>query len=306
MENFPKKIDGYELKNILGDGATGDVYLAEKNGQKFAFKIFKYKSTSKKLMEKEYEISNVISPLKSPYSKLSVERCPETIVCSLDKGDFLHNNKIYYYLVMEYIKGNSLFELVQLHHQLDTMTVIKFIYFICKGIDYLHSRDIAHRDIKLENIIFNQEQLKIIDLGFGCMVNILIEPEDLSCYEDKKIYGTPVYISPQYYWLNTGNYSFEEMREMILKNDIWALGILFAELCNYDNVENYYGLDMYKYLSGISKNKPKAPKPKYENISPTIQLIIEKCLILDHTQRPTAREIMDIIKRNPKFSSLFS
>jgi len=316
--DFPKKIDGYELKNKLGDGSMGIVFLAERLGQNYAFKIF-IGSNAKKMMEKEYEISNIVAPLKPPFNKFSPERCPETIVCSLDKGDFLHNEKIYYYLVMEYIEGRELNELVRLHANLGTVNIIRFIYFICKGIDHMHTHGVAHRDIKLENIMYNNNQLKIIDLGFGCDINILIEPEDLSCF-DGKIYGTPSYISPQYFSLhnsarvNPDNYTYAEMREIIMKNDIWALGILFAELCNYENVgdiatgkEVRYGYDIYKYLSGISKTKPKAPHVSIiqPDVDPSIQMIIEKCLILDYTQRPTAREIMDSIKNKPRFKNLF-
>ena len=92
--DFPEKIDGYELKDKLGDGSMGIVYLAERLGQKYAFKIFKNKTNSKKMMEIEYEISNIIAPLKPPHSKFSALRCPETIVCSLDKGSFLHEGKL--------------------------------------------------------------------------------------------------------------------------------------------------------------------------------------------------------------------
>lgn len=311
--DFPKKIDGYELKDKLGDGSMGIVYLAVKNGQNYAFKIFKNKSNSKKMMEIEYEISNIIAPLKPPHSKFSALRCPETIVCSLDKGNFLHEGTLYYYLVMEYIHGHDLYDLVKLHSNLGTTNIIRFIYFICKGIEHLHSYDIAHRDIKLENIVFNNNQLKIIDLGFSCGINILIEPEDLSCF-DGKLYGTSAYISPNYISLEKtpDNYTFVEMREIILKNDIWALGILFAELCNYDNIgdpasdeEIYYGLNVYNYLTGRSKTKPKKPKPNYLGIDPDIKLIIEKCLKWDYNERPNAREIINSIKNNPKFKNLF-
>lgn len=95
----------------------------------------------------------------------------------------------------------------------------KSIFFqIIEGISYLHSKNIFHRDIKLENIIIkSKSSIKIIDFGFGtcCPKNKLL---NFFC-------GTPSYMPP----------------EIILKKDylgeyadIWSIGILlYTILCGF-------------------------------------------------------------------------
>ena len=85
-----------------------------------------------------------------------------------------------------------------------------------QGVDYLHKKNIAHRDIKLENILIDENQsIKLIDFGFSIM-----GPKDklLNIY-----CGTPSYMSPEL--ANKKNYQG-------WLADIWALGVLlYVLLC---------------------------------------------------------------------------
>ena len=81
---------------------------------------------------------------------------------------------------------------------------------ILEGLDYLHSNDIAHRDIKLENILLNsQKAIKIIDFGFS-LITPKNRPLDIFC-------GTPSYMAPEL--IARKNYFGHLV-------DIWALGVL--------------------------------------------------------------------------------
>ena len=89
---------------------------------------------------------------------------------------------------------------------------------------YCHSRCIAHRDIKLENLLMDEQGiLKIIDFGFSTCI-----PNDKMV---KMFCGTPSYMAP----------------EIVLKKeycgppaDVWALGVLlYALLCGYFPVQRY-------------------------------------------------------------------
>ena len=95
---------------------------------------------------------------------------------------------------------------------------VRFIFKqIVEGINYLHSNNFIHRDIKLENILIDKKnkQIKIIDFGFSVCVQ-----------SDKKLCmfcGTPSYMAPEIVSKQDYNGKFV---------DIWALGILlYTMLC---------------------------------------------------------------------------
>lgn len=111
-----------------------------------------------------------------------------------------------------------------------------------------HSNNIAHLDLKHENIMFNScDNVRIIDFGFSCKIGSNLN----------MILGTPDYIPPENY-LNKNN---EELDIYITdKQDIWALGIILLELLlsryiekgcndsNYINLAHVYMYDREKHL----------------------------------------------------------
>lgn len=83
-------------------------------------------------------------------------------------------------------------------------------------LEYLHSRGIAHRDVKLENILIDKKTLgiKLIDFGFAIKAT---GPSARS-----SLIGTPSYLPPE--MISSKEYD-------PFKADVWALGILFYFLC---------------------------------------------------------------------------
>ena len=93
---------------------------------------------------------------------------------------------------------------------------IEYIFFhLCRSIEYIHSFGILHRDIKLENILFDDSfNPKLADFGFACLI---VPPEQRTT-----VCGTREYFAPEIYKHQSQN----------LKLDIWCLGILLYELCH--------------------------------------------------------------------------
>jgi len=94
---------------------------------------------------------------------------------------------------MELVSGISLLDFLRTKkdHRLEESECVDIFHQIMSGVDYLHSKNIYHRDIKLENIIINQEnkKLKLIDYGFS----ICAESNKLLNY----LCGTPSYMPPE-------------------------------------------------------------------------------------------------------------
>ena len=115
---------------------------------------------------------------------------------------------------MEYVKGISLRDYYQrCHRRICEKACKRIFYQLCDAMSYLHSNHMAHRDIKLENILINgNNDIKIIDFGFG-MISPENETQHFFC-------GTPNYMPPDIA-VKVG-YKGD-------KADLWSLGILLEK-----------------------------------------------------------------------------
>ncbi|GAB1311958.1 Serine/threonine-protein kinase hal4 (Fragment) [Madurella fahalii] len=143
----------------LGKGATSKVTLmvSKNGGELYAVKEFRGKSSSETKEEYEKKIKSEYTLAKSLHHPNIVD----TIRLCIDRGRWNH--------VMEYCEDGDLFTLVNKKYlkaedrEKDRLCLFKQLV---NGIHYLHSNGIAHRDIKLENLLITKEcRLKITDFG---------------------------------------------------------------------------------------------------------------------------------------------
>lgn len=144
----------------LGKGATSKVRLMSRKGyseELYAVKEFRGKSSSEKVEEHEKKLKSEYSIAKSLHHPNIVE----TIRLCTHNGRWNH--------VMEYCDQGDLFHLVgqkylsKEEHRSDRLCLFKQLI---QGLNYLHRNGIAHRDIKLENLLITKDsKLKITDFG---------------------------------------------------------------------------------------------------------------------------------------------
>ena len=97
------------------------------------------------------------------------------------------NNLVY--IVMEYIEGGLLFDLCQLMGAMGEDAGRFFAHQILDVLEFMHSQRVVHRDLKLENILLDDQlNLKLADFGFACYKNI----DALKSYR-----GTMTYMAPE-------------------------------------------------------------------------------------------------------------
>jgi serine/threonine protein kinase len=192
----------YKYGRLIGQGAFGKVNLGLNilSGRVVAVKSFNKQKLSEKENTKNkifYEI-NLMKKLNHPNITKILEH---------------FESEKYYLIIMEYINGGNLFSFVKKRRKLSEK-LAKFLFLqIIKGIKYIHSKNIVHRDIKLENILIDvNNNIKICDFGIGKILS----------GKDEKLYdqcGTPMYMAPEILL------STKEKGYNAFPVDLWSAGI---------------------------------------------------------------------------------
>ena len=263
--NKDNKISNYEIGKVIGKGAYATVKICKNKitQEKFAMKIYEKKilndNIKKKCILREIEI---LKKLNHP----NIVKLYDTIIS--DKNILL---------IQELVNGISLrdFYNKEIRNQKNiSEKKYKILTLIFKQIfsafDYIHKKNIFHRDIKLENILLTKNyEIKIIDFGFG-----LYNPRN---YLQKFFCGTPNYMAPEI--IMKKEYDGQ-------KADMWSLGILLYKLfCADFPFKGKDEKDLYRH---IIKGKYKIK----EYVPDLIKIIIDKILRPKPYQRINCDQIL--------------
>ena len=152
----------YELQKVIGHGASGQVFLAKHkvNGQMFACKVVNKDGN----MNDAQSMSTEIEIMKRVRHKhvVSMYELYESPKCL--------------WIILELVDGGDLHKLLATLDHYTEETAAKHMEQILKGVHYLHSQGVVHRDIKLENILlkgqYPQCDVKIADFGLSALVRV--------------------------------------------------------------------------------------------------------------------------------------
>ena len=200
----------YKLVELIGDGATSLVHKAKhrESGKVVAVKTISKTALKPELLARVYQEVQILNDLDHPHIIKLIE--------VIDGSKALH-------LVMEYMHGGEVFSVVDRHGRMAEDYARQIIKQIASALAYVHSKGIAHRDLKLENLLMNEDFTRVIltDFGFGAYVTTETgETNKLSA-----AVGTLYYASPEVLFSAGSGYSG-------LPVDIWSLGVcLYAMVC---------------------------------------------------------------------------
>ncbi len=222
------QVGNYELEELLGSGGMGDVYKARHTqfGRVRAVKVIK----------PQFVTSGHTEVIRRFYNEIkAVGRLEHrNIVVAIDSSAPTDN---VHYLVMEYIEGVSLDELVAAHGPLPVADACEVIRQAARGLQYIHKNDMVHRDIKPSNLMItlvDGEQVpsdstltqgadgqravvKILDLGLALLAD---DGHDRLTRLDHKAMGTGMYMSPEQWKTSTVD----------IRADIYSLGCTLYHL----------------------------------------------------------------------------
>ena len=202
-ENKYKKesLSNFQLICILGKGKSSIIYLAKYNGEYVALKIFD------KLFLFENDLIERVVLEKNILSSFSDEK----FLCHL-KFYFTTRTKVVF--VLPYFPGGDLFTMLLRSIKIDETVTAFYATQIAYMISFLHSKNIVYRDLKLENLMINENgYLTLIDFG-SC--KIIEDPNEL----ESSFVGSPDYISPEIITGEGHNFM----------TDWWSFGIIIYEL----------------------------------------------------------------------------
>ena len=281
-------LNSIQIKNKIGKGAYGEVYLGEDiyTNKKYAIK----KISKKKLLDSEMNLNfkNELKILKN------LKPHPNII-----KFHSIESTILNHYIIEEYCNGGNLDQVIKKKINIEKKTFSEdeakyIIKNILQGISNLHSQNIIHRDLKTENILFKYDniedllnqnikkaEIKIIDFGFS---RYLQKNE-----EANSILGTPLYMDPiMLECINSGNLNETGYDNKI---DIWSIGIItyFILMGNLPFIGHTCD-DLFKT---IKERKYILPK-KHGSLVITKGCLdfIDKVLNIDINLRPSAQELL--------------
>ena len=265
-------LSDFTIKEELGKGAFGSVYLVKRNidGQEYAMKRVKIIQ----LDEKEKE--NALNEIR--------------ILASLNHKNIIGYNEAFFdeitrtlNIVMEYANDGDLSKKIKYNLKNGLIfredVIWDYLIQILEGINYLHENKIMHRDLKSANLFLMKDgTIKIGDLNVSKISEMGIAYTQI---------GTPYYASPEI-WMDK-SYDY--------KSDIWSIGCIIYELCML--LPPFRGTS----IKNLSKNIQKGVYQPINNFySEDLKKIVSMMLVLKPEKRPSSSQLLqsDIVLKHIK------
>ncbi|XP_046388866.1 titin homolog [Ischnura elegans] len=251
----------FEVLEELGKGRYGVVHRVQElaTGQALAAKFIRcVKSKDREKVREEVEIMNCLRHPKLLQLAAAFESPREVV------------------MVMEYISGGELFErVVADDFTLTERDCILFMRQICEGVEYMHSQNIVHLDLKPENIMCRtrtSHQIKLIDFGLAKK----LKPDE----PVRVLFGTPEFIPPEII-----NYE-----PIGVSSDMWSVGVVCYVLLS--GLSPFMGDNDAETFANITRADFDFDDEAFEAISEDAKDFISSLLIKRKEKRLTASQCL--------------
>ena len=204
MINKGQKInDRYEIVKSIGEGGMANVYLARDLilNRNVAVKVLRGDLANDEKFVRRFQREALAS------SSLSHPNIVEMYDVGEDNGT--------YYIVMEYVDGKTLKQLIKKRGALTLSECIDIMLQLTDGVEHAHESYIIHRDLKPQNIMIQDNgEIKITDFGIAMALN------NTQLTQTNSVMGSVHYLPPEQ----------ASGKGSTVKSDVYSMGILFYEL----------------------------------------------------------------------------
>jgi serine/threonine-protein kinase len=254
--DLPARLGKYELTEFLGGGMS-HVYRATDTliGRTVAVKILTPESTNDTEVKERFLLE----------AQMAGNISHENVISIFDFGEIGGRP----YMVMEFLQGDSLRKLIHDGRLGDLQQRLQIAIQAARALEYIHSHQMIHRDIKPDNIHVNPKGVvKLIDFGIAKM-------QDLSRTRPGYVLGTPYYMAPE-------QVRGEKITAMV---DVYAFGVLLFELMagvkpfKAATVEEIFHRILSEQFDFTPLRQAGVPEPLYE--------LIRQCVAKNPLERPS-------------------
>jgi len=254
----------YNIEEEIGSGSFSKVYLADnlKTKDKVAIKVIERSQLgSEEALWLENEVT-ILSQIDHP---------------NIVKWREVFEDTENIYIVLDLLAGGELFHRVLDKRVFTEKHAAAVLRPIIDAIRYCHDLDVAHRDLKLENILYETKEedsmIKITDFSLAKII-----PDDVFAIT---ACGTPGYVAPEI--LEGSGYGKEV--------DYWSIGvILYTLLWGLPPFNENQNAELFEKIKTAEYS---FPSPEWDHVSDDAKDLISKLLVVDPEKRLTAEEILE-------------
>jgi hypothetical protein len=243
-----RKIGKYEVVSEIGEGGMGVVYKARDLmiGRMVAIKTITPDLISDpEILKRFYREAQSAGILQHP-NIVTIHDMGESGGCP--------------YIVMEYVEGDSLKNIITRRHPIPLATKLKLVQQFCEGLSHAHKNGFVHRDVKPANILLTKTgTVKVVDFG-------IVHLNTTTLTKTGTFLGTVHYASPEQ--VNDGHVDS--------RSDLWAVACVIYELISYK--KPFDGSTIAAVIAKILNTEPMSLSTLSPEIPPQFDGIISKAL----------------------------
>jgi eukaryotic-like serine/threonine-protein kinase len=257
----PRRVGRYQLIGRLGEGGMGTVYLAtDPRGRQVALKLVR----SDLALDEQFR-----GRFRSEVNR--ARQVPPFCTAEVLDADPLHDPP---YLVVEYIEGPNLYQVVQRQGPLSRANLHSVAVGIATALSAIHGAGVIHRDLKPGNVLFGLGGIKVIDFGIARA----LDPTSHHTRTNQMV-GTIAYMAPE-------RFDHETASRVGTAADIFAWGAVVAFA---GTGRTPFGADSGPTTAVRILTQP----PELFDLEEPMRSLVEHTLAKDPRDRPTSRELLD-------------
>jgi serine/threonine protein kinase len=247
-------IGKYKVLERLGSGGFAQVYLCEHKlmRRRVAVKVLPVaKAKDSSALERFYREARAVAALDHPNIVHAYD---------IDQDEDLH------FLVMEYVDGANLQEIVKRSGPLSVLRACHYIRQAALALQHAHEQGLVHRDIKPGNILVDRTGVvKVLDMGLALF--FLEEDEQLTKKHDDGTLGTADYLSPE---------QAMDSHDVDIRTDIYSLGVTFYFLLA--GRAPFEGMQIAQKLLAQQMKQPKPVSDYRKDVPAGVLAILDKMM----------------------------